>query len=314
MSPRRLPEPTLNVSRILLPGGGTTTDRIRMRCLCTLLAFLAQIVLSLGLLPSADATGVDIAKTASAAEDRGDWDEAIRLYSQAIAAGDLSKENLAVVRYDRGIAYARKGEVDKAIADYDAAIGLRPDYVAAYHGRATAYRDKDMTEKAIADYNTAIRIAPDDAFAYENRGRAFLHVGKVDAAIDDLAKAVSLEPTDSYAVLWLHFARRSAKQDDSGEFSQNAAKLAQKEWPAPLLDLFLGKVDPQAVHNAAGAAQDPKKKREQTCEADFYVGAYELFRGASAEAKQLFKATVETCPSYFLEAEAARAQLKRLGN
>jgi len=282
-------------------------------CFTVACATLLLVLLLLGISAPVEATGIDFAKSASAAEDRGDWDEAIRLYGQSMAAGDLTKENLAVVHYDRGIAYARKGEVDKAIADYNAAIELLPDYVAAYHGRATAYRDKEMTEKAIADLDTAIRIAPDDAFAYENRGRAYLHLGKADAAVNDMVKALSLAPTDSYAVLWLHFARRSAKQDDAAEFSQNVAKLDHAEWPAPILDLFLGKVDPQSVQAAASAVPDPTKRREQICEADFYVGAYQLFRGASSDAKQLFKASVETCPVYFLEAEAARAQLKRLG-
>lgn len=313
MLPPRSPEQVDIADRIPDFVDAAKMDRIRAGCSNAVRAFLLLFVLLLGPSSAVEATGIDFAKSASAAQDRGDWDEAIRLYGQAIGAGDLSKENLAIVHYDRGIAYSRKGEVDKAITDYNAAIQVLPEYVEAYHGRATAYRDKELTEKAIADYDTAIRFAPDDAFAYENRGRAFLHVGKVDAAINDMAKAVSLAPTDSYAVLWLHLAHRSAKQDNSAEFSQNVAKLDHAEWPAPVLDLFLEKTDPQAVQVAAAVAPDPKKKREQTCEADFYVGAYELFRGASAEAKQLFKATVETCPSYFLEAEAARAELKRLG-
>src|SRR5208282_5822806 len=221
MLPPRTPEQVDIADRTPDSVDAATMDRIRRGCSNAVRAFLLLFMLLLGLSSVVEATGIDFAKSASAALDRGDWDEAIGLYGQAIGAGDLSKENLAIVHYDRGIAYSRKGEVDKAITDYNAAIQLLPEYVEAYHGRATAYRDKELTEKAIADYDAAIRFAPDDAFAYENRGRAFLHVGKVDAAINDMAKAVSLAPTDSYAVLWLHLAHRSAKQDDSAEFSQN---------------------------------------------------------------------------------------------
>lgn len=278
-----------------------------------MIRFMLVLMLVTGVAGLAWADSLDLAKAARDAQGRGDLDEAIRVYGQAIAAGGLSKENLAIVYNNRGIAYWSTGQLDKAISDYDAAIRLQPDYVAAYHNRGTAYRDGDEYDKAIADYDTAIRLWPDDAFAFENRGRARLHIGQVSAALDDMARAVELDPSDGYAVLWLHLARLWTGTDDGPEFARNAEKLDRSKWPAPLLDLFQGETDPEKVRALAAAAKDAKTQREQLCEADFYVGAFQLLRGVRAEAKRLFQAAAGGCPPYFLEATAAKAELKRLG-
>src|SRR6266446_4561921 len=56
----------------------------------------------------------------------GRWDETIRLSTQAIAAPGASNADLAVAHTHRGYAYFGKGQVDKAITDYTAAIKLAP--------------------------------------------------------------------------------------------------------------------------------------------------------------------------------------------
>jgi lipoprotein NlpI len=257
--------------------------------------------------------GVELAKSARAAQDRGDLAAAIHLYTQAISAGDLSPENLAIVLNGRGIVYWRMGQLDQAIADYNKAIATEPNYVPAYDGRALAYRDKNLTEKAIADYDTALRLDPEDAFAYENRGRAELHLGRIEAAIEDLSMVVALEPDDPYSVLWLHLARAWARQDDAREYSRNAEKLDRTAWPRPIIDLFLGTKSAADVRAAAEAATDGNARRANLCEADFYVGAYHLLRGERDEAGRRFKAAAEGCLSYSVEGTAAKAQLKNLG-
>src|SRR5262245_50165399 len=60
----------------------------------------------------------------------------------------------------RGIAYARKKEFDKAIADYDEAILLDPKKVASYINRGSAHLGKKEYARAIADYDAAIRLDP----------------------------------------------------------------------------------------------------------------------------------------------------------
>ena len=80
---------------------------------------------------------------------------------------------LAMAYNNRGFAYSKKGDLDRAIADFDEAIRLDPKYALAYLNRGNAYYRKGDQDRAIADYNEAIRLDPKLALAYYNRGIAY---------------------------------------------------------------------------------------------------------------------------------------------
>ena len=97
---------------------------------------------------------------------RGDLDEAIRCYAEAIRLdqGD------ATARNNRAYAWLSKGDADRAIADYNEALRLDPKFAKAHFFRGSAYEDKDDWNKAVADYTAAIRLDPTYARAYCSRG------------------------------------------------------------------------------------------------------------------------------------------------
>ena len=55
--------------------------------------------------------------------------------------------------FSRGIAYLEKDEYDLAIAEFDKAIQLDPDYAKAYAFRGIAYHDKGNLDRTIADFD-----------------------------------------------------------------------------------------------------------------------------------------------------------------
>ena len=67
---------------------------------------------------------------------------------------------LALAYDNRGNAYARKGDLDRALADYDEAIRLDPKLALAYYNRGNAYAKMGDPDRALADYNEAIRLDP----------------------------------------------------------------------------------------------------------------------------------------------------------
>jgi len=115
-----------------------------------------------------------------------------------------------------------KDELDKAIADYDAAIRLDPKYVLAINNRGAALHDKGELDKAIADYDEAIRLDSTNVQAHNNRGGTLCQRGDFDKAIADFDEAIRLDPKYSNA-----FANRAAAWDAKGELDKALADYAE---------------------------------------------------------------------------------------
>ena len=69
-----------------------------------------------------------------------------------------SKPDDAEVYFKRGRDYAKKGELDKAIADFSHSIRLDPTASYVYFNRGYAYQGKGNYDKAIEDYLSLIHI------------------------------------------------------------------------------------------------------------------------------------------------------------
>ena len=122
-------------------------------------------------------------------------EDAIASYDQAIRL----KPDFAEAYNNRGIARVVLGDPEAAIADYGQAIRLRPDLAEAYFNRGNTQGVLDRHEAAIADYDQAIHLKPDYAKAYNNRGLAQSELERHEAAIADYDQAVRLEPNDAEA-------------------------------------------------------------------------------------------------------------------
>ena len=67
----------------------------------------------------------------------------------------------------------KQGQLVAAIAEYDQAIRLDPDYRDPYINLGAAYLILDKPEKAVQSFGEAIRLDPELAFAYANRALSF---------------------------------------------------------------------------------------------------------------------------------------------
>ena len=140
---------------------------------------LLGVAIVVALSSTARATDADDADKAfdqgTTAFEKHDFDLAIRYFNDAIRLDPKSAKAIC----SRGRAYGNKGDVDKAIADYRAAMpsGLTRKCAKAFCGRGRAYGNKGDIDKAIADCTEAIRLDPKSAEAYCNRGMVFARRG-----------------------------------------------------------------------------------------------------------------------------------------
>jgi len=151
---------------------------------------------------------------------------------------------------DRGIAYASRGEYEKAIADFTEAIKLDPKLSAAYSlrgraryagasevysvdanfgsvgtistsGKATANQARAF-EQAIADFTAALRLDPNNANNYHERGMAYSDKGDHDRAIADFNQVIRLYPNFAGA-----YSNRGLTYQNKGDYDRAIADFNQ---------------------------------------------------------------------------------------
>ena len=142
-------------------------------------------------------------------------DLSIRGCSGVIEAGVRIIEKVAAAYNNRGIAYRYRGDLDRAIRDYDQAIHLKPDYASAYNNRGVAYINKGDADHGIADYDRAIQIRPDYLAAFYNRALALNQKGSFERAVADYTVLINADPGNS-ALLYRRGMAKLKNGDTAG--------------------------------------------------------------------------------------------------
>ena len=124
----------------------------------------------------------------------GSGDAAVAACTRALESARLNRTDRVRAYNSRGILWKRKGDYDRAIADYTAAIELNRNYLFAYYNRGNSYLEKQNFDRAIADFAAAIRINPKYSQAYANRGVAYGEKQDYDRALADYNIAIQLDP------------------------------------------------------------------------------------------------------------------------
>lgn len=128
-----------------------------------------------------------------------DADAAIVACTHLIYSGSEPAKYLFVEFYNRGSAYYRMGDFDRAIYDYSEAIGLNPTDPDSFTSIGRAFEAKSDDDQAIQNYTRAIDIDPTNAAAFRHRGDAWYRKRDTDRAVRDYNEAIRLNPKDEVA-------------------------------------------------------------------------------------------------------------------
>jgi tetratricopeptide (TPR) repeat protein len=232
--------------------------------------------------------------------DKGDLDRALADYNVAIRLDP----NDAAAYNNRGNIRHEKGDDTGAIGDFTEAVRIDPKYALAYCNRGNAWHAKGDKDRAVADCTEAIRLDPNNAVSYRIRGTIYFDIGNFAAATQDLQRANELA-ADPYGALLLFIARGRAGEDGAVELAVNGARLRINDWPAPVIDFYLGR---RSFDEMRGAAVNPA----QRCEAAFYGGEWLLLRGNPRESKALLQDAARICAKTLKEYSIATFELKRM--
>ena len=125
------------------------------------------------------------------------YDQAAVTYTKALGLDKTDKPGDWVLYYERGIAYERAKQWDKAQPDFLKALTLNPDQpqVLNYLGYTWVDKGENLSE-ALDMIQKAVKATPNDGFIVDSLGWAFYKLGRFGDAVSTLEQAVQLKPND----------------------------------------------------------------------------------------------------------------------
>lgn len=204
--------------------------------------------------------------------------------------------------------YNVPGNVDKAIAAFEAAVALDKAFAPAWAGLARAYwrqqkttRDQAWSARAIDAATQAVALNPYLSAAHVSLGLAQLEAADRPAATATLNHALVLDPNNADAVRGLgELAEREGRLDEAAAQYAKAVTLAPGDWEFALL---AGNIPYRAgryaealgwYQKAAAAAPDNAVPLRLVGAANHMIGDY----GAAASAFQQSIAIQPTAATY----------------
>jgi tetratricopeptide (TPR) repeat protein len=96
----------------------------------------------------------------------------------------------------RGNAWLEQQQYERALADYDMALAIKPDLTDALFNRALTYRMQEKYDLALADLNYLIGLHPNDVAAINNRAIIWSLKSYFDMSLREFERALLLNPGD----------------------------------------------------------------------------------------------------------------------
>jgi Flp pilus assembly protein TadD len=218
-----------------------------------------------------------------------------------------------VGHYELGVAVSATDSA-KALAQFNRALVLRPDFAAARVGRALLNYREGKPAAALPDLELAAERQPDNATILDRLGQIYLALDRTPDAVRVLRKAAELAPRDPTTLM--HFGRallKAGQNQEAGavmarfrELGPNRSTLAH---PAGLVDFLSLSPQEQYTHYRAGVERTVLNTPENA-EAQVQFLKLCLEDGKLDQAAAVSRQIIALKPGLALLADAAGALLK----
>ena len=150
------------------------------------------------------------------------WHSDLTLFERAVrvTTGNWMAHN------NLGIALAKQGKIDEAIAQYSRAAEIKPGPL-PYNNLGGLFARQGKLDKAITYYTKALEVDPQYKEAHYNLGNALVEKGRLDEAEDHYSKALEIDR--GYSKAYYGLAQLLAKKGKGGDAVAQYSKLLKAD-------------------------------------------------------------------------------------
>jgi lipoprotein NlpI len=218
----------------------------------------------------------DLLKSASAALQKGQGDEALGLAEKAVTQSPKD----ARARLYRGLAHELLGKHAEAIADFDRTLALDPKLAAAYDHRGSEQFKLGHVAESLADFDHFLELRPEARAAHWKRGISCYYAGKYDEGRKQFEAGDAVYHDDVENAAW-HFLC-VARLSDVDKARASLLKIG-RDRRVPFMEiyaLYQGKTKPEEVLAAARAGKPGDAElKERLFYTHLYLGLYDDVTG-----------------------------------
>ena len=146
-------------------------------------------------------------------------DEAVASYDRALAL----KPDFVEVLNNRGGALQVLGRFAEALESYDRVLTLQPDLAEAYYNRGLTLQQLSRFAEALESYDRALAVKPDYAAVHYDRGNTLLTLERSAEAVESYDRALMLRPDHTEALNNRGLALHQLKRFDEAVESYDGA-------------------------------------------------------------------------------------------
>ncbi|MCU0913493.1 MAG: tetratricopeptide repeat protein [Planctomycetes bacterium] len=214
-------------------------------------------------------------------------------------------------QYSLGNFYLQGSDQDKALASYESAIKLRPDFVPPYVNVAFVHNAKGQNDKAEASFRRAIALDPNNPVVHLNLAMLLGEMNRPQEAEQAFRKTLQIDPNAVVAAHNLGVMLASDRPYESLRWCQKAYQLVPEEGKYGYTYAFFLHQQ-RDVNGAIKVLQDLVRRQVPYADAYALLGEIHLERGEADQAAGVYRAAGGNGRLTLQERDAFRTMLRRL--
>lgn len=212
----------------------------------------------------------------------------------------------------RAIAHSNLADHDATLADADRALAKAPEAGYSHYTRGLALMSLGRGSEALAAMQQFAN--PSNRTALQmGVGSAQYYQGEFSEAQRSFSQAVQEASGNErvFALSWLYMASQKAGGKGRALMQPHLADVSRSSWPGVLVHFFAGEASQDEVLERA--RENKSMERLNLSEAYFYLGQQLLLAGQPAEARRMFRRTLDLQATPYREYAFAELELQRSG-